>query len=57
MIWQWMNRTIDFCDLLGLLGLGMVFYGLYLWWVPSSYIIVGFLIFFLAVRAAGARKI
>lgn len=43
------KSSIDFMDLFGLGGLGMVFYGFYQWKPFLAYIIVGGVVFILSI--------
>jgi len=54
-LFKWIGRTFDFSDVIGLIGLGGVFYGFYLWKQYLAYIIVGFIIFGLSVLT-GIKK-
>ena len=48
---KWFNRSIDFSDIIGLGGLGLIFYGFYLWKPFMAYIVTGFLVLVFAVVA------
>ena len=46
---RWFYKTFDFSDFVGLGGLGMIFFGLYQWMPHMAYVVVGGIVFVLAV--------
>jgi len=55
-LFNWCGRTFDLSDIVGLFGLGMVFYGLYQWRPFLAYIVVGSVIFVISALAGAKPK-